>query len=207
MMVREASAPRRQVAEVAILRPAAASDTAAVLAMLARCSDATLFHRFHGITDGAAHFGALLQDGPAQQTLLAWHGSNCIGVATFGVVATGIIDLAVLVEDAWQRQGVGTQLTASLLDSARANGVDIVHADVLSDDLYIVQALRRVGPLTASIEHGIWSLDVALGCQPCQTAGTGLLGVPETHARGGRSLGLQVEDLADLIREPQVGAR
>jgi GNAT superfamily N-acetyltransferase len=46
----------------------------------------------------------------------------------------------VLVEDAWQHRGIGTQLTASLLDSARAKGVSIVHADVLSDDRHILQA-------------------------------------------------------------------
>jgi N-acetylglutamate synthase-like GNAT family acetyltransferase len=193
------------VAEVAVLRPAAVSDIEAVLAMLARCSRATLFHRFHGFTDGVAYFGALLRDGPVQQTLLAWYGSTCLGVATLGVGATGIVDLGVLVEDAWQHRGVGTQLTASLLDSARAKGVSIVHADVLSDDLFILQALRRVGPLTASIERGIWSIDVALGCQPFRPAGNRLPVVPETSAGGGRRLDQQVGELRDLISEAQVG--
>jgi ribosomal protein S18 acetylase RimI-like enzyme len=72
----------------------------------------------------------------------------------------------VLVEDAWQRRGIGTQLTVSLLDSARADGVTTVHADVLSDDLHILEWLRRIGPLTASIERGVWSIDIALRRQP-----------------------------------------
>jgi len=137
--------------------------------MLARCSRESLFNRFHGFTDGRAYFGALLRDGPVQQTLLAWCGSTCVGVATLGVGATGIVDLAVLVEDAWQHRGIGTQLTASLLDSARAKGVSLVHAEVLSDNRFILQALRRIGPLTVSIERGVWSIDVALGCQPSCT--------------------------------------
>ena len=58
-------------------------------------------------------------------------------------------------EDAWQRRGVGTQLTASVLDSARARGATTVHADVLGDDLFILEALRRIGPLTVSIDSGI----------------------------------------------------
>ncbi len=44
-----------------------------------------------------------------------------------------IVDLGVLVEDAWQRRGIGTALVTSLLDSARAKGVTTVHADVLVD--------------------------------------------------------------------------
>ena len=193
MIVQGPSAPRRRVARVAVLRPAAVSDTMAVLAMLARCSRATLFHRFHGLTDGVAYFGALLRDGPVQQTLLAWYGSTCVGVATLGVGATGVVDLGVLVEDAWQRRGIGTQLTASLLDGARAEGVGIVHAEVLGDDPFLLQALRRVGPLTASIERGIWSIDVALGSQPSRPAGNSLPVVPETPAGDGRRFDHQIE--------------
>jgi GNAT superfamily N-acetyltransferase len=164
------------------------SDTDAVLAMLARCSRETLFHRFHGFADAVSYFSALLQDGPVQQTLLAWYGPTCVGVATLGVDATGIIDLAVLVEDARQRRGIGTRLTDALLDSARAEGVSSVHADVLGDDRFILKALRRIGPLTGSIDRGVWSIDVALGCQPCQSAGDTLPVAPETPACGGRRL-------------------
>jgi hypothetical protein len=55
------------------------------MAMLGRCSRASLFHRFHGFSDGVAYFGVLLRDGPFEQTLLAWYGSTCVGVATLGV--------------------------------------------------------------------------------------------------------------------------
>jgi GNAT superfamily N-acetyltransferase len=166
MTVQEPMAPRHRVAEVAVLRPAAVSDTRAVLAMLARCSRAARFHRFHGFTDGVPYFQAQLRDRPGDQTLLAWYGATCVGVATLGVGDTGRVELGVLVEDAWQRQGIGTQLTVSLLDNARAMGVNTVHADVLSDDLYVLKLLRRIGQLKASVERGVWSIDVALRDQP-----------------------------------------
>ncbi len=159
MMDQTTNAPHRLVSEVAVLRPTA-PDLEAVLAMLARCSRATLFHRFHGFTDGVAYYGALLRDRPVDQTLLAWHGSTCMGVASLGVGATGTIDLAVLVEDAWQRRGIGTRMVDSLLDSARARGTATVHADVLGEDLFILRALRRIGPLTVSIEFGTYSIDI-----------------------------------------------
>ena len=149
------------------------SDTGAVLAMLSRCSGATLFHRFHGLTDGVAYFGTLLRDGPVEQTLLAWCRSRCVGVATLGAGATGTFDLGVLVEDAWQRRGVGTRLVASLLDTARAHGVSTVHADVLDDDRFILHTLRRIGPLTVSIEFGVLAIDVDLGRRPMPAERTG----------------------------------
>jgi GNAT superfamily N-acetyltransferase len=167
MMVQATRTPQRLASEVAVLGPTA-SDLGAVLAMLARCSRATLFHRFHGFADGVAYYGALLRDRPVDQTLLAWHGSTCVGVASLGVGATGTIDLAVLVEDAWQRRGIGIRLVESLLDSARARGVASVHADVLGDDPFMLRALRRVGPLTVSIEFGTYAIDIDISQQGSQ---------------------------------------
>jgi GNAT superfamily N-acetyltransferase len=165
MMNQAPDTPHPCVTDVAVLGPTA-SNLEAVLAMLARCSRATLFHRFHGFTDGVAYYVALLRDRPVDQTLLAWHGSTCVGVASLGVGATGDNDLAVLVEDAWQRRGIGSRLAASFIDSARARAVPTVHADVLCDDLFVVQALRRLGQLTVSIEFGTYSIDIDVSRQP-----------------------------------------
>jgi GNAT superfamily N-acetyltransferase/acyl-CoA thioesterase len=185
MVVQGSCTPRRRADDVVALRPAAASDTEAVVAMVARCSRTTLIHRFHGLSDGAAYFEGQLRDRPSDRALLAWVGSTCVGVATLGVGATGVADLAVLVEDAWQRRGIGTRLTESLLDEAAANGLRIVHADVLSDDRYIVRALGRIGPLKSSIESGIWSIDLSLRPQPSRpTANMPPVGA-ETPSGGG----------------------
>jgi GNAT superfamily N-acetyltransferase len=164
MMVQGPGAPPPGMTEINLLRPAA-SDTEAVLAMLVRSSRTSLFHRFHSFTDGAAYYSASLRDRPIEQMLLAWCRSTCVGVADLGVSATGTVDLGVLVEDAWQRRGVGTRLAASLLDNARAHGVTTVHADVLGDDQFILRILRRIGPLTVSIEYGGFSIDIDL-CSP-----------------------------------------
>ena len=156
-----------------MLRPAA-SDTEAVLEMLGRCSRTSLLHRFHGFTDGANYFEALLQDRSIDHTFLAWYRSACVGVATLAPGATGIVDLGVLVEDAWQRRGVGTWLVASLLVNARSRGVTTVHADVLGADLFILEALRRIGPLTVAIEFGTYSIDIDIGRHGGQRSGIGL---------------------------------
>ncbi len=171
-MTQGPNAPPLVVAEVTVLPPAV-TDTDALLAMLGRCSRASLFHRFHGFTDGVAYFAALLRARPDDQTLLAWSGSTCVGAATIAAGATGLLDLGVLVEDAWQRRGIGTRLIASLLDDARAKGVTAVRADVLVDDAFILRAMRRIGPLRVSVERGSFSIDINLSSQPCQRPGEG----------------------------------
>lgn len=187
MTQQRSTAPHRRTAGAAVLRPATVPDTEAVLAMLARCSSEILVHRFHGSADAASYFSALQQAGPGQQTLLAWRGPTCVGVATLGVDATGIAALAVLVEDARQRRGIGTQLTAKLLEGVRA-GASTVHAGVLSDNRFILEALRRIAQLTVSISRGIWSIDVGLGGQPCQPAANGPRVGTMSPSTGGRGL-------------------
>jgi len=161
MRIQGPSSELQNVSEVRVLRPAV-SDTETVLEMLGRCSRASLFRRFHGWTDGRDYFRALLRDRPLDQTLLACFHSSCVGVATLGVAAEGTFDLGVLVEDAWHRRGIGTWLVGSLLVTARNKGIAAVHADVLGDDLFILEGLRRIGPLSVAIESGSFSIEIDL---------------------------------------------
>jgi GNAT superfamily N-acetyltransferase len=157
-----AEPPARTEVAVEVAR-ATVVDTEAVLAMVARCSRMTLFRRFHGPSDGVAYAQALLDRQPSDETLVAWKRPACIGLATLGRDEDGIAHLGVLVEDAWQRRGVGSRLVTALLDGARAKRVSRVHADVLGDDRFILRALRRVGPMTVSFELGTLSVDIDLG--------------------------------------------
>ena len=157
--------------------------------MLSRCSRESLFHRFHGFSDGADYVGALLRDRPVDETFLAWYGASCVGLASLSAGATGTSDLGVLIEDAWQRRGIGTWLVASLLANARAKGMTTVHADVLGDDQFILQALRRIGPLTVSIEFGSYSIDIDIGRQGNQPSGNNFPVELETATGDDRRLG------------------
>jgi GNAT superfamily N-acetyltransferase len=62
-------------------------------------------------------------------------------------------ELGVLVEDSWQRRGIGTELVTRLVASARARGVNQIVADVLGEDGFVLSALRRIAPLT-SLSNG-----------------------------------------------------
>jgi GNAT superfamily N-acetyltransferase len=158
-----AGARARTVVEVTV---ATVDDRAAVLAMVARCSRTSLFHRFHGFTDGQAYTRRLFERQSVDDTLVAWDGSACVGLGTLGRDEDGTADLGVLVEDAWQRRGVGSQLVASLIDAARADGASRVRANILGEDRFLVDMLRPAGPLTATIESGAISVDVDLAGEP-----------------------------------------
>ena len=164
-------APLGFVDEVTVRKPERA-DAEAVLAMLRRCSRTSLYHRFHGFGDGGAYFAELLRNRPTDQTMLAWHGRACVGAATLAAGAARIPDLGVLVEDAWQRRGIGTRLTALLVDRARSTGVTSVHADILNEDLFILRALRRLGPLTTTFERGTVAIDIDLADRLSRSDGT-----------------------------------
>jgi GNAT superfamily N-acetyltransferase len=131
--------------------------------MLTRCSPITLYRRFHSFTDGQAYARGLFRPRAGYHTLVARHGPVCIGIGDLASSATGSADLAVLVEDAWQRRGVGSRLVSALLDTARSHGVTRIHADILGDGQFILPALRRAGPLTASLQTGTFSVDIDLG--------------------------------------------
>jgi len=142
--------------------PASATDIAAALAMLSRCSRQSLYHRFHGYTDGVAYTRSLLSEVPNEENLLAWRHSNCIAMASIARDEGGAGHLGVLVEDGWQRQGIGTRLIRALIGAARSRGVTQVHADILGEDQFLLRTLRRVGPLRVAIELGTFSVDVDL---------------------------------------------
>ena len=63
--------------------------------------------------------------------------------------------------------------------AAQRSAITTVHADVLSNDLFILQALRRIGPLTVLSQVGTLSIDARLATPGrCQRAATGVANPP-----------------------------
>lgn len=143
------------------IRPGSPADTPAVTAMVSRCSPETLFHRFHGPARGTELTLAHLHQ-PGMAVYLAWTGPRCVAAGVLGFDDAGVGHLGVLVEDAWQRRGVGARLTRALVTHARDGGVARLHADVLVADSFLLPLLRRLGALTVSTSTGAHSVDVSL---------------------------------------------
>lgn len=154
--------------------PLGPEDLPPLLAMLARCSRATLRHRFHGFTDGVSHVVDLTNRWD-HHSVVARAGSECIGLATLAVCGEGPAacgegpdadggreELGVLVEDAWQRRGVGRRLVGRLVTDARGRGVEELSADVLAEDVFALRALGRIGSVSNTLERGVCHVRVTI---------------------------------------------
>ena len=80
-------------------------------------------------------------------------GAGCAGVvalASFSAVDETTAEVAVVVQDDWQRQGVGTALVSTLLDAAEKRGFDRFVATIAADNSIIRRLLDRFGRVVAS---------------------------------------------------------
>jgi GNAT superfamily N-acetyltransferase len=141
------------------------SDSEALLAMLARCSPTTLYRRFHGVTDGVPYARQVLSGSADQDSFAAWIGDRCVGLGNLRLL-DGSTELGVLVEDAWQRRGIGSALLVALVRRARESRSPSLQADVLADNDFAPAVLARVGPTRISLAQGTYSVVVDLRLAP-----------------------------------------
>ncbi|MFD8753532.1 GNAT family N-acetyltransferase [Kitasatospora sp. NPDC059577] len=157
-----------------LLRPAGPADKAAALAMHGRCSPAALRLRYHGpVRDADRYLDHLLNPR---------HGHSLVVTAPDGrVLALGHLmwddgeaELAVLVEDGWQRRGLGLALLRRLVVAARAAGIGTVYAVTQCANAGLIAAMRRLGaPLDFRTEDGTLVITAALGSGGPGTGGPG----------------------------------
>jgi GNAT superfamily N-acetyltransferase len=83
-------------------------------------------------------------------------------------------EAAVLVEDAWQRQGLGMRVLERAVDDAARHGVTELAADVAFDSPHALRMLSRLGAATVSVTPEGYRLVMKLAtrAEPCSTART-----------------------------------
>jgi GNAT superfamily N-acetyltransferase len=105
-----------------VVRVATLEDTDALMRMHVRCSADTIYRRYATplarIDDRFAR-RLLLAGGGA---LVAAVGTEVVGVASMSTCEDDVAEVTVLVEDGWQRRGIGGRLLASAARLARAHG-------------------------------------------------------------------------------------
>src|SRR4051794_8350850 len=149
-----------------VVRRLVPGDVDAVAAMIERCSPATLYRRFHGVTR-PSRAAPLLMAGAGRDSFGAWIGDDCVAV---GGLVPGRPDdcnspsghIGVLVEDAWQRKGVGSALVAALVVRAREQGLAGIVADIQAESEFLRPMLGRIGPTATSFEYGGYTICVDL---------------------------------------------
>jgi GNAT superfamily N-acetyltransferase len=139
------------------MRRAAAGDRPALERMLARCTGQTRYRRFHGpvkvfperylteaLSGSPLHFAlvaCLAEDGTVVD-------GTVVALASCRAVDEGVAELGILVEDDWQRRGVGSDLLREIVAYAARTGLRALQAQVLADQPWIVGLLRRHGTCT-----------------------------------------------------------
>lgn len=133
------------------VRPAVLADRPAVLEMFGRCTLETRYHRFHAPVRAipGEYLTEALSGSPFHHALVvrpAGTDERIVALASCRVFAEGAAELGLLIEDGWQRRGLGTRLLADLVAHARQSGLRVLEAQLLAEQAWITGMLRRYGP-------------------------------------------------------------
>ncbi|MFC9081687.1 GNAT family N-acetyltransferase [Streptomyces sp. NPDC057062] len=149
------------------VRRADASDLQAAKEMHERCSARTLGMRYHGTVGDADRY---------LRHLLSPRFGRTLAVQTTSgrVVGLGHLlwdgdetEVALLVEDAWQRRGIGTELLGRLVTMAVEAGCENVYAVAQASNTGMVAAMRGLGlPLDYQIDEGTLVITARLDATP-----------------------------------------
>lgn len=93
-----------------------------------------------------------------------------IGVARYGVVGpedSGVAEAAVVVEDRFHGQGLGTELLTRLMQYAAAHGVRVLQGTIHSANDRILRMIQRSGfPVSRTFADGVWEIRADLTRAP-----------------------------------------
>jgi len=150
------------------MRDVVPQDTLLLADLLLRLSDATRWLRY--FAPGPQSFARAWQEATRMAqprtrhhaALIATirHGDSEVAIAVAEVVrdqrTATIGELAIVVRDDYQTQGVGSALSGRLALSARAMGITTVRADMLYQNRAAQRLMRRVfGPATATRDRDV----------------------------------------------------
>ena len=157
-------------------RPISPSDAGRIADLLAGLSAQSLFLRYcmpmprmapEMVTREAARLGqrstqqftvvALAEVGGLEQVIAVAELAGDPG-------STAVAEIALVVADAYQRQGIGSALCAYLLAAARRQGLAALRAMALAENVAVRRMIARSGaPYTAATRQGVTTIQIDLG--------------------------------------------
>jgi RimJ/RimL family protein N-acetyltransferase len=81
-------------------------------------------------------------------------GRDVVGLASFGAIDGDRVEVALVVRDDWQHQGVGLQLASRVLQAAEERGFHRFLVNVTSDNVAIRRLLKHVGDVVSARASG-----------------------------------------------------
>ncbi|MFD5562986.1 MULTISPECIES: GNAT family N-acetyltransferase [Kitasatospora] len=137
------------------VRRATPADKDAAVAMHARCSPESLRRRYHGpVKDADRYLDHLLDPRHGQTLAVETAQGRLVALAHLMWDDEGA-EIALLVEDAWQRRGLGVDLVRRMAALALEAGVGTVYAVTTAANTGLISTMRRLSaPLDYQVEEG-----------------------------------------------------
>lgn len=158
------------------LRPIRPDDAPRLQTLFARLSPRSIFLRFLGhrkelplkLAERLANV-----DYQTRMALVATrepYQDDIVAVARYDgspPVEPGLADVAIVVEDQYQGQGLGTLMLDRLVAHARAHGIRGFLATIYHDNTPIKRIIQHSGlPVEGRAESGVWEVQMKLDIQP-----------------------------------------
>jgi RimJ/RimL family protein N-acetyltransferase len=127
------------------------SDAELVERLLTRLSPTSVYRRFFSPLVRADQFKAslLTTDRYERDSIAALEGGEVVGLAQYSRrIGSTKADMAIVIADARQQQGLGTRLVAALADRAAAGGITAFAVSIQGDNFAAMRLLQRVAPGT-----------------------------------------------------------
>jgi acetyltransferase len=142
--------PLRRRASAHFIRPISAGDEEALQRFIRELSQASRYTRFmSALRELPGHMlDRFLHPAPGREAVLVADSAKdgIVGLAQYVADESGEgCEVAVVISDEWQRQGLGMEMLDALMDVASENGVRHFHADVLADNHPMRALARKTG--------------------------------------------------------------
>lgn len=144
------------------LRLARPTDAQRVREFLERQSAETLARRFFTamprISEATVHHFTYYDPREAlivAATALIDGQEEIVGLADVVLLATGLAEIGVIVDDTHQGEGIGGLLSESIAWLAAQRGATHLKAEMLERNVPMLRLMERLGPTVQAMEHGV----------------------------------------------------
>jgi GNAT superfamily N-acetyltransferase len=153
-----------------VLRPSVPLDAPRLVTMFERCSPESRYARFLAPLRyfPASHLTDVVRSSPVRRSWVIddLDTGNVIGVGSWfhnqGTSHHDGAEVGLLIEDAFQHQGLGSTLLDELVSSARAAGITTLVGHSLAESRHVHRMLRRLGPTTTDCSGYECTMHVSL---------------------------------------------
>jgi GNAT superfamily N-acetyltransferase len=159
------------------VRPIRPEDESMIKEMFYSFSEKTVYLRYHATLRSMPHNRLQVfcnVDYDTEMALVAVVGKagqeDIVGVGRYMTdPAQNAAEMAFVVADAWQRQGLGTFLFEQLIGIGRENGIQMFHAEVLPQNSGMLKIFHRSGMnVETATEEGVVHVKMAPRTEPSE---------------------------------------